>query len=229
LSRTLTRHSHGRSASSPPSSLVPAVPATHLFLIRHAEVEARYHRVFGGVIDMDLSPLGHQQALALARHLRLRRFHAIYASPMKRVQQTLKPLLARRRQRAVTLPELREVDFGDWTGLSFPQVLEKFHAHAYEWLHHLERSAIPHGEDERALRTRLGPPVHRILRDHAGQTVAVVCHGGVIRVILALLLDLPLSKMSCFEIDYASLTWIEIQPHKTEVQLLNFTPWRDLP
>jgi hypothetical protein len=49
-----------------------------------------------------------------------------------------------------------------------------------------------------------------------------------VRVILALLLELPLSKMSCFEVDYASLTWVEIQPHKTEIQLLNFTPWRDL-
>ena len=58
--------------------------------------------------------------------------------------------------------------------------------------------------------------------------MAVVSHGGTIRMMLALLLELPLSKMSCFEVDYASLTWIEIQPHKTEVQLLNYVPWRGL-
>jgi broad specificity phosphatase PhoE len=213
--------------TSPPSSLNPAVPATRLFLIRHGEVEVRYHRVFGGRIDMDLSPRGHEQARALAEHLRGRHLHAIYVSPLKRAQLTVAPLAEHRKIRPVTLPDLREVDFGDWTGLNFPQVLERFHAHAYEWLHHLERGTIPNGDSDATVRARLGPCVRQILAQHSGQTVAVVCHGGVVRVILALLLELPLSKMSCFEVDYASLTWVEIQPHKTEIQLLNFTPWRD--
>ena len=215
--------------TSPPSSLNPVVPTTHLFLIRHGEVEARYHRVFGGRIDMELSPRGHDQARALARHLRGRQFDAIYASPMRRAQQTLAPLMEQRPRPAMILPALQEVDFGDWTGLNFPQVLERFKAHAYEWLHHLEQATIPNAECAQTLRARLEPCVRQMLMDHASQSVAVVCHGGVIRVILSLLLDLPLSKMAGFEIDYASLTWIEIQPHKTEVQLLNFTPWRDLP
>ncbi|MBI5383217.1 MAG: histidine phosphatase family protein [Verrucomicrobia bacterium] len=205
------------------------MPATHLFLIRHGEVEDRYHRVFGGTIDMDLSPRGHEQARRLARHLRGRHFDAIYASPMKRAQQTLAPLAEHRERPPITRPELREVDFGDWTGLNFKQVLERFGARAFEWLRHLEQASVPNAEDADALRRRLGPCVRHILESHRNQSVAVVCHGGVIRVILSLLLELRLSKMSCFEIDYASVTWVEIQPHKTEVQLLNFTPWRDLP
>ena len=102
--------------TSPPSSLDPSTPATHLFLIRHGEVEDKYHRVFGGTIDMELSPRGHEQARTLADYLRDRRFDAIYASPMKRAQQTVAPLVAHREQPAMTVPELREVDFGDWTG-----------------------------------------------------------------------------------------------------------------
>ena len=214
--------------TSPPSSLDPSAPATHLFLIRHGEVEERYHRVFGGTIDMDLSPRGHEQARTLAEYLRDRPFDAIYASPMKRAQQTLAPLAAGREQPAVTVPELHEVDFGDWMGLNFAQVLERFHAHAYEWLHLLEQGQVPNAESVAALRGRIEPCVTRILREHAGQSVAVVCHGGVIRAVLAILLELPLSKMSLFEVDYASVSWVEIQSHKTEVQLLNFTPWRDL-
>ena len=45
--------------------------------------------------------------------------------------------------------------------------------------------------------------------------------------ILAILLDLPLPRMSMFEVDYASLTEVRHAPPKTEIQLLNFTPWRD--
>jgi broad specificity phosphatase PhoE len=219
----------GPSPSSPPSSLIPSVPATHLFLIRHGEVEDRYHRVFGGRIDMELSPRGHEQAKALARHLRSRQFDAVYASPLRRAQQTLAPLMEHRQSPAITLPDLREVDFGAWTGLNFMQVHERFHAHAYEWLDHLEQAKIPNAECARDLQARVEPCLRQILQDHARQTVAVVCHGGIVRVILALLLELPLSKMAIFEIDYASVTWVELQPHKTEVQLLNFTPWRDLP
>ena len=46
-------------------------------------------------------------------------------------------------------------------------------------------------------------------------------------VYLAILLELPLPKLAAFEIDYASVTKVSLFPHKTEVQLLNFTPWRE--
>src|SRR5205814_10542582 len=41
---------------------------TTLWLIRHAEVEEAYHNVFGGRVDMGLSPSGHQQARGLAEY-----------------------------------------------------------------------------------------------------------------------------------------------------------------
>ena len=49
----------------------------------------------------------------------------------------------------------------------------------------------------------------------------------------ALLLDLDafednVTKMAAFDIEYASITKVKISEHKTEVELLNFTPWRDL-
>jgi broad specificity phosphatase PhoE len=79
-----------------------------------------------------------------------------------------------------------------------------------------------------AYRARVEPCLLEILDRHPGQSVAVFCHGGVIRMLLALLLELPLSKMSVFEIDYASVSEIELQPGRMEIQLLNFAPWREL-
>lgn len=201
---------------------------TRLYLIRHAEVEARYQKVFGGRIDMDISPRGHQQAAMLADFLRRKRFDAIYASPMKRVQQTLAPLLNNGAPRPIVVPDLREVDFGDWTGHDWDAVQEKFGASAFEWLHHLERGTIPNAEPLANYRARVEPCLREILERHSGQTVAVFCHGGVIRMMLSLLLELPLSKMSAFDFDYASVSEIEWQPHRMEIQLLNFAPWRDL-
>ena len=66
---------------------------TRLHLVRHGEVDEAYHEVFGGQIDMELSPLGHEQARRLAKFLGDRHFDRIYCSPMLRVRQTAKPLL----------------------------------------------------------------------------------------------------------------------------------------
>ena len=46
-----------------------------------------------------------------------------------------------------------------------------------------------------------------------------MCHGGVIRMVLAILLDLPLSRMGAFQIEYASLTQVRLRPEQTELQL----------
>jgi len=205
-----------------------AAADTRLWLIRHAEVEARYQSVFGGQIDMDLSPRGHQQAAALARYLHDRTFSAIYASPMKRVRQTLQPWVVNGVPRPTIVPALREVDFGAWTGLTFGQVQDRFGVSAWQWLHEIECGAVPNGECAASFRERVEPSLRQIIRSHAGQEVAIVCHGGVIRMLLAILLDLPLPRMGVFQIEYASITQVRLRPEQTELQLVNFTPWREL-
>jgi broad specificity phosphatase PhoE len=202
---------------------------TSLFLVRHGEVEERYHRIFGGRIDMDLSPRGHDQVAMLAKYLRQRPLAAVYSSPMKRAQQTLAPLASHAGSAPVLLDGLREVDFGDWTGLGWEEVRERYGVGASEWLDLLDRTAIPNAEGVSLFRGRVEACVERMIQDHPGQSVAVVCHGGVVRMILSILMGLPLAKMAVFEIDYASVTHVDHFSNRIEVQLLNFTPWRDLP
>lgn len=203
-------------------------PITRLLLVRHGEVEAKYQRVFGGRIDMALSPRGVEQAQRVADHLREVHVDAIYASPMKRAQQTLAPIAALNGHQPVTLPGLREVDFGAWTGLAWEEVKERFGVSAFQWLSELDRGGIPDAESASNYRARTEDCLRQILEGPAGRTIAVVSHGGVIRMLLAQLLALPLPRMTGFEIDYASMTLIHIRPHKAEVQFLNYTPWRRL-
>jgi broad specificity phosphatase PhoE len=177
---------------------------------------------------MELSPFGHEQAGALASYLQRIPFHAIYASPMKRVQQTLSRLIANQNRLPVILRGLREVDFGIWTGLSWEEVAERYQISPFKWLEQLEHSLISEAENPHSFRERISQCLDLILADCPGKTVAVVCHGGVIRMILSILLELPLKKTASFEIEYASITTINYLPHKKEIELLNFTPWRDL-
>lgn len=201
---------------------------TRLYLLRHGEVEASYHRVFGGKIDMELSPLGHEQVQALADYFRRHPPHVMYASPMKRVQQTLAPLAKQTGLEPIILPGLREVDFGVWTGLSWEQVQERYQVSAFDWLKELEAGSIAEAETTADFRQRVDEALRQMLESSPHKEVAVVAHGGVIRMLLALILDLPFTRMSAFDIEYASITKIRITAAKTEVELLNFAPWRDL-
>jgi broad specificity phosphatase PhoE len=203
-------------------------PATRLLLIRHGEVEARYQGIFGGRIDMNLSPRGKRQAKLLAGYLRGKTIDAVYASPMKRVQQTLAPTLKLNGHSQTVFHDLREVDFGDWTGLDWHTVRDKFNFAVHEWLDQLDQPGAPNGENGKSFRARVEPCLREILRKHPGENVAVFCHGGVIRMLLAILLELPLPKTNSFEVEYASITQVALHSHLAEVELLNFTPWRDL-
>ena len=203
---------------------------TQLYLIRHGEVEETYHKVFGGSrIDMGLSPHGLHQAEALDTWLADTKLDAVYASPMKRVQQTMAPLLARRSVTPTIMNDLREIDFGDWTGHTWDGIQKHFGISAFDWLEVLESTGVPNGESARHLVERVRPCLLAVLQANPHRTAAIVCHGGIIRVILSLLLELPLMKMAHFNIEYASVTVVEINPekkHAVELELLNYQALR---
>jgi len=178
---------------------------------------------------MDLSDRGRQQAGMLAAYLRTQPLDVYYASPMRRVQQTMMPLMNNGTPQLIVLPGLREADFGDWTGLSWREVQARHGVSAFSWLEALEGGTIPNAETVPALRTRVGDCVRQILDANAGRQVAVFCHGGVIRMALAILLDWPLTRFAPIEIDYASISRVLVSPTRAVVSLLNFTPWSDPP
>jgi len=176
---------------------------------------------------MNLSARGRAQARTLADFLHGKKFAAIYASPMKRVQQTLAPFLKNGAPAQTILPDLQEIDFGDWSGYNWNEVREKFGVHPYDWLDEIELGAVPNGENGVQFRTRVEACLFEIIQRHPGETAAIFSHGGVIRMMLAILLDLPLPKTNSFEIEYTSVTQVALHPHLNEIELLNFTPWRD--
>ena len=127
------------------------------------------------------------------------------------------------------MPGLREIHFGDWTGLNWEVVCRQFNLDPHDWLDHVERGLTPNGENGPQFRARVEPCLREIIKGHPGETVGIFCHGGVVRMILSILLELPLPRTNAFEIEYASVTRVVLHPRLAEIELLNFTPWRDLP
>ena len=197
-----------------------------LYLMRHAEVEKNYHRTFGGRIDMDISDLGTSQAKALAEFLKRHPFDTCFSSPMKRVIRTTEPHTKWTNKQPTKLDGLREVDFGDWTGLKWEEVSEKHNQSAFDWLHLLETNAIDNAEPIETFRSRTESALNTILSAKNGQSIGVFCHGGVIRMLLALILRLPVNQLASFDFNYASVTIIHLKQSRPEVQLSNYCPWQ---
>ena len=141
---------------------------------------------------------------------------------MKRVQQTLAPFMNNGAPAPTILPALREVDFGDWTGLNWEEVCERFDLDPHEWLDHIERGLAPNGENGPQFRARVEPCLREIIRKHPGQTVGIFCHGGVVRMILSILLELPLPKTKRFEVEYASVTQVALHPRPDGNRIAQF-------
>lgn len=197
-----------------------------LYLMRHGEVEEDYHHTFGGKIDMNLSSRGVSQAEALAEYLQEHPFDSAFMSPMKRVRQTAQPHIERSQATPAPIDGLKEVDFGDWTGLKWAEIQEKHNQSAFDWLHLLEANQMQNAEPIETFRGRVAAAMESVLQPDSGQQIGVFCHGGVIRMILALILDIPVRQMSAFEFDYASVTVVHFKGSRPEIQLTNFCPWR---
>ncbi|OYW76873.1 MAG: hypothetical protein B7Z37_06665 [Verrucomicrobia bacterium 12-59-8] len=199
-----------------------------IYLIRHGEVEEKYHKVFGGSrIDMGLSPQGLQQGEAVAAWLKDTKIDAVYASPMLRVQQTMSPLVRQRGLQPEVMQGLIEIDFGDWTGHRWDEVQSNFGMSAFDWMEIIENNGIKNGETIDTLKARVSECLLKIIHAHPHQQVAIYCHGGIIRVIVALLLEMPLKHMAYFNIEYGSISMVELLPerkHAVEIELLNFQP-----
>ncbi len=209
---------------------------TELYWIRHGEVEEKYHFTFGGTIDMNLSPTGARQAEQTAEYLKELNVDRIYCSPMKRARQTLAPIMERSKavlERGIPheiVDQIREIDFGIWTGKSWKQVYED-HGVSHDWMDALESGSVEGAEKMGDFERRVRSGIEQILKESHGKTAVIVCHGGVIRMALSILMEghgLPVRATSGLEVEYASVTRVHVTEHNNTVELLNFTPWRDL-
>jgi 2,3-bisphosphoglycerate-dependent phosphoglycerate mutase len=158
--------------------------STRLVLIRHGESNVTVRRVIGGFRTCDgLSPLGVAQAQRLAT--RWAEQHDVKADFVLTSQ------FARARQTAdILLPSLGleslEVDDGfgehdpgpDLDGVSFEEYVKRYGMPDWNGDPHLE--IFPGGETTAEFHRRVSGGLERLVRDRAGASIVVVCHGGVI-------------------------------------------------
>lgn len=181
---------------------------TTVLLIRHGHTDAIGRRLVGRTPGVHLTADGRAQAQRLVETLRAQPIARIFSSPLERAIETAEPL-ARARGLEITIDEaLTEVNFGEWTGLTFEEL-----SRLAEWKRfNAQRSAaeVPGGERPADVQARIVAALERLRAPHPGQTIAAVSHADVIRAAVLHYAGASLDMVHRIEIGPASVTAVAL-------------------
>lgn len=195
-----------------------------IHLIRHGETDWNLERKIQGWADVELNPVGMRQAEALGEYARSSlRIGRVISSDLKRCTQTAD---------AIGIPyetdeRLREFNAGGLTGMSWEEVESSFPNVAVDILNSRTWTRRPDGESSFDTAARAAGFVYDSGLLQRDDDVALVSHGGLIRAMICVLLDMPLAYSRKFNIMNTSVTTIEhpVGDRNAELVLesLNFT------
>jgi alpha-ribazole phosphatase len=183
-----------------------ATPQTRLLLVRHAHTEMAGR--FCGQIDPPLSAEGRLQLAGVNERLQPYRLTQVFTSDLLRARQTAESVVDACAAPLVAVPELREISFGRWEGLTWAEITARDAEYAERWAREYPRLPAPEGEEFQIFRERITQALRHIADQSAGDCVAVVTHAGVIRTVLLELLSLPAQSLGSIACGYGSCTEI---------------------
>ncbi len=185
-----------------------------VYLIRHGETEGTSAGRFLGSTDLPLNARGRRQVERLAESLPPGLFEPgagtwCVASPLLRAQQTAEAVAGRRGLLLETDPDLREMDFGVWEGLTAEEIEQEFPAALQQWISPTKDTCFPGGESLGQFDERVARALARIV-SHEAEEALVFTHGGVVRGLTCGLLGLGRDGFWLFDVQPASVVRIDI-------------------
>jgi len=181
---------------------------TVTLLLRHGQTPMSVQKRYAGRSDVPLTDVGVQQAAAAAKRLASAGLDVIVASPLLRTVRTAQAVAAVTGAPVVTDEGFRETDFGDWEGLTFAEVRERWPGEVTAWLADPD-VAPPGGESFTEVNARVTAALHRVLDARAGQTVLIVSHVTPIKTLVVAALLAPPATLYRMHLDVAALSEID--------------------
>jgi len=192
-----------------------------LVLVRHGEPSEEVHGRCHGILDVGLSEAGRQQLCSRIDLLRSLTADVMYTSTSKRAFESANEI-----NRHLTLPvqavaELCEINFGEFEGLTYSEIESRYPQEFQQWMERPTEIKFPRGESFPEMNDRVLGFLAFLVRVHRGQTVLIVSHAGVNRIILADALGLSSDKLFRIDQAYAAVNVIDYFPQSAVVRLMN--------
>jgi broad specificity phosphatase PhoE len=204
-----------------------------IYLVRHGQTTANAQQVIQGPrIDAGLSELGQRQASSVAEALAATPLQAVYTSPLTRARQTAEAVVRRHASNreansslaVQVVPELYEVDYGDFIGRDYDSIRGEMDQVLDAWRMGFVDQPFPGGESALLAQHRIRPFAQRLLgQAQDGREVAVVAHGRINRVLLATVTGAGLQRLEEFPQSNAGITEVEVAEGRAVVRRLNDT------
>ena len=156
---------------------------TTLLLARHGETDWNRDHRFQGHADPPLNDDGRRQAREFAEQIAGERIVAIYSSPLRRALETAEIVGERLGLGVVRIDALREIDVGEWQGLTRSQVEERYPDAFARWIGFGQ--GWEGGETYEEMGKRVRGALRELAARHPGEVVLVVTHGGPVRAAIA--------------------------------------------
>lgn len=150
-----------------------------VLLLRHADTDAASVRLAGRTLDIGLNARGVAAAARVASELADRPVSAVYSSPRRRARETAAPLAAVLATSITIDDAFDEVDFGEWSGVTFTELASRD-----DWRRYNAQRAIaivPGGEMPADTLTRITTGLMALHDRHGHGVVVVVTHAEVVR------------------------------------------------
>jgi alpha-ribazole phosphatase/probable phosphoglycerate mutase len=117
------------------------------------------------------------------------------------------------------------MNFGKLEGLLYEEAAQQYPEVYQKWMKQPHLVEFPGGETFQIMRRRVVGAWKRLLRRHTRQTIVVVAHGGVNRIVLAEGLRLRARHIFRLAQDYGAVSLIEYRGRTPTVRLLNASPF----
>lgn len=178
-----------------------------LLMIRHGETDWNVTLQYQGQAQTPLNASGVEQARRIALRLRNSRAVALYSSDLARAWQTAELIGEALDLEPISMPELREIDVGQWEGLTPEELYRRFPEHMAEYERDPARTVRLGGESYAQLQSRALKALQHIEASHQqDQTIIAVAHGGTIRALLCHVIGLDLAHFGRMWLDNGSIS-----------------------
>jgi len=192
-----------------------------LLLVRHGETRANAEARYQGQNDTPLNELGHQQAQRLVTRLARENIARIYASDLPRAMQTAAPVAAYLGLPVEADVRLREIDVGEWEGLTFTGIQQRYPELAAEWDRNPGHTRIPGGESAADMAQRVHALLDELRALPDELPVLLVTHGGWLQTLFCECLHVDLRWRYQFRLHNASLSVLSIYDEHAMLELFN--------
>src|SRR5258708_4071849 len=157
---------------------------SEILFIRHAETDMA--GTFCGHSDPELNACGRAQLRELIKQLRAEDIGVVYASDLQRAQASGKIIAEAFAVKCHVRSALREINFGQWEGLTWKEIEQRDEAYARRWVVEYPRLPAPDGENFSDFEQRVLDELKFLSMRAAteGRRIAVVTHAGVLRTVL---------------------------------------------